>query len=59
MKRKNLRKLLSNATDELKTCDNTKKRWCEFINDIFLTKVFTTDKKGTESVILLQFDVFP
>ena len=26
MKRQDLRKLASNATDELKTCDNTKKR---------------------------------
>ena len=45
MKRKDLRKLASNATDELKTCDDTKKRWCELIIDTFLTKVFTTDKK--------------
>ena len=44
MKRKYLRKLASNATDELKTCNNTKKRWCELIIDIFLTKVFKTDK---------------
>ena len=35
MKRKDLRKLASNATDELKTCDDTKKRWCELIIDIF------------------------
>ena len=44
MKRKDLRKLASNATDQLKTCDDTKKR-CEVIIDIILTKVFTTDKK--------------
>ena len=31
MKRNNLRKLASNATDELKACDVTKKRWCELI----------------------------
>ena len=31
MKRKDLRKLASNATDELKTCDDTKKRWCELV----------------------------
>ena len=35
MKRKDLRKLPSNATDELKTCDDTKKGWCELIIDIF------------------------
>ena len=35
MKRKDLRKLASNATDELKTFDDTKKRWCELIIDIF------------------------
>ena len=47
MKRKDLRKLASNATDELKTCDDTKKRCCELIIDVksFLTKVFTTGKK--------------
>ena len=45
MKRKDLRKLASNVTDELKTCDDTKKIWCELIIDTFLTKVFTTDKK--------------
>ena len=45
MKRKDLRKLASNATDELKTCDDTKKRWCELIIYIFLTKFFTTDKR--------------
>ena len=44
-KRKDLRKLASNATEELKTCDDTKKKWCELIIDIFFTKVFTTDKK--------------
>ena len=44
MKRKDLRKLASNATDQLKTCDDTKKR-CELIIDIILSKVFTTDKK--------------
>ena len=47
MKRKDLRKLASNATDELKTCDDTKKRCRELIIDVksFLTKVFTTGKK--------------
>ena len=35
MKRKDLRKLASNATDELKTSDDTKKRWCALIIDIF------------------------
>ena len=48
MKRKDLRKLASNATDELKTCDDTKKRWCELIIDIFLTKVLKIDKKVEE-----------
>ena len=45
MKRKDLIKLALNATDELKICDYTKKRWCELIIDIYLTEVFTTDKK--------------
>ena len=35
MNRKVLRKLASNTTDVLKTFDNTKKRWCELIIDIF------------------------
>ena len=35
MKRKDLRKLVSNATDDLKTCDDTKKRWFELITDNF------------------------
>ena len=35
MKRKDLRKLASHATDELKTCDDTKKRSCELTVDIF------------------------
>ena len=28
-------KLASSVADELKTCDDTKKRWCELIIDIF------------------------
>ena len=60
MKRKDLRKLASNATDELKTCDDTKKRWRELIIDIFLTKVFKTDKKVQNKrppfLILVFFD---
>ena len=43
--RKDVRKLASNATDELKTCEDTKKRWCELFIDISFTKVFTTEKK--------------
>ena len=35
MKRKCLRKLASNASGELKINDDTKKRWCELIIDIF------------------------
>ena len=35
MKGKDLRKLASNATDKLKTFDDTKKRWCELILYIF------------------------
>ena len=35
MKREDLRKLASNAPDKLKICDDTKKRWCELIIDIF------------------------
>ena len=34
MKRKDLRKLASTASDGLETCDDTKKRWCELIIDI-------------------------
>ena len=30
-----LRTLALNASDELKTCDNTKERWCELVIDIF------------------------
>ena len=35
MKRKDLRKLASNATHDLNTCHDTKERWCELIMDIF------------------------
>ena len=50
----------SNATDELKTCDVTKKRWCGLIIDIFLTGVFTTDKKiQKKASSLCDFGVFP
>ena len=45
MNGKDLRKLASNETGELKTCDDTKKRWYELSIDIFLTKVFKTDKR--------------
>ena len=34
-KREDLRKLASNATHVLKACDDTKKIWCELINEIF------------------------
>ena len=44
MKGKDLRKLASNVTDELRTCDDTNKRWCELIVDIFFNNVFKTDK---------------
>ena len=53
MKRKDLKKLASNATDELKTCDDTKKRWCELIIDIFLTKVFKQTKRYRKNVFPL------
>ena len=58
MERKDIRKSASNATDELKTCDDTKKRWCELIIDIFLTKVFTTDKKVQKKRPLFVISVF-
>ena len=58
MKRKDLRKLASNATDELKTCDDTKKRWCELIIDIFLTKVLKIDKKVEEKRPPFKISVF-
>ena len=58
MKRDGLRKLASNATDDLKTCNDTKKGWCELIIDIFLTKVFKIDKnveKKRPPVTILVF----
>ena len=59
MKRKNLRKLASNATDDLKSCDNdTKKRWCGLITDIFLNKLFKTEKKVQKKRPLFQISVF-
>ena len=45
IKGKDLRKFGSNATDEIKTCDDTKKRCCELIIDIFSTKVLKANKK--------------
>ena len=53
-----LRKLLSNATDKLKAYDNTKKRCCELIIDIFLTKVFQTDKKVKKKLPPFAISVF-
>ena len=35
MKGKDLKKLASYASDELKTYDYSKKKWCELIIDIF------------------------
>ena len=58
IKRKDLRKLASNATDELKTCDETKKRWCELIIDIFLTNGFKTDKKVQKKRPLFSVSLF-
>ena len=45
MKRYYAGKLAPNATNELKTRHDTQKRWCQLIIDIFLTKLFKTDKK--------------
>ena len=58
MKQKNLRKLASNATDELKTCDDTKKKWCELFTDIFLTKVLKIDKKVQKKRPPITISVF-
>ena len=53
MKRKDLRKLASNATDELKTCD-TKKRWCELIICISSLKCLQQTKRYRKSVLPLR-----
>ena len=58
-KRKDLKKLASDATNELKTCDNTKKKWCEFIIDIFSsTKAMKTDKKCLKQTKRLEISSF-
>ena len=44
MNEKKISKKVSKQVKKLKTCNNTKKGWCELIIDIFLTKVFKTDK---------------
>ena len=59
MKRKDLRKLASNATDDLKTCCDINKRWCELIIDIFFTKVFKTDKKIQKKRLPFASLMFP
>ena len=46
MKGKDLRKLTSNVTEGLKTCDDAKKRWYELITDIFLLKCLTLFRMG-------------
>ena len=58
MKRKDLRKLASNATDELKTCDNTKKRWFQLIIVVFSNKVFKTEKKVQKKYVPFTISVF-
>ena len=58
MKIKDLRKLSSNTTDELKICDNTYKRWCELMVDLFFTKLFTTDKKLRTQRLSFAISVF-
>ena len=58
MKQKNLRKLASNATDELETCDDTKKKWYELFIDIFLTKVLKIDKKVQQKRPPITISVF-
>ena len=60
IKKKDLRKLASNATDELKTCNDTKKRWFELIIVVFSNKVFKTEKKVQKKPSsLYDFGVFP
>ena len=58
MKKRHIRKLASNATDELKTWDDAKKKWCGLIIDIFLTKVFKTDKKVQKKCSPFAISVF-
>ena len=56
MKGKNLRKLASNETDELKTCNGIKKSWCELLLDIFWLKCLK--QKKVEKSALWNFYVF-
>ena len=58
MKRTDLRKLASNATDELKTCDDTKKRCCELIIDIFWLRCLKQTKRYRKSVLPLRLRCF-
>ena len=58
MKRKDLRKLASNATDQLKTYNDTKKRLCELIIDIFSLKCLKQAKRYRKSVLPLRFRCF-
>ena len=51
MAEKDLRKLTSNATHELKTRDDTEKRWCEIIVDIFWLKCLKQTKRYRKSVL--------
>ena len=55
MKEKYLKKLPLNATDELKTCNDTKKRWCELVIDIFLLNWLSQIKRYRKSVLPLRF----
>ena len=58
MKGKDLRKLASNVTNELKTCDDTKKRWWELIIDVSLTQVLKADKKAQKKCPPFAISVF-
>ena len=45
-------------TYELKTCDDTKKRWCELNIDIFWTNYLKQTKRYRKSVLPLRFRCF-
>ena len=51
MKGKDLRKLTSNVTEGLQTCDDGKKRWYELIIDIFLPECLTLFRMGLSGLL--------
>ena len=60
MKWKDLRKLASNATDELKTCDDTEEKVVWINYRYFFDESVYNRQKGTEKASsLCDFYVFP